>query len=119
MKLKEIIAERIKVLRELNHLSQTQIAKSLGTTQASIARYEQAVVFPKNEHLLWYSERFNVSLDWIYGRVDNLKMGFMKKEVKDYMSEDLKKIIGEELKPGQDIYEMIKSAVDEIAAKKK
>ena len=119
MGLKETIAERIKILRELNHLSQTVIAKSLGTTQASIARYEQGVVFPKNEHLLWYAERFNVSLDWIYGRVDDLKIGFMKKEVKDYMSEDLKKIIGQELQPGQDIYEMIEATVDEIVAKKK
>lgn len=117
MELKETIASRIKLLRELNKLSQLQIANFLGTTQASIARYEQGVVYPKNEHLLWYAERFNVSLDWIYGRTDNLKIGFLKKNVKDYMSEDLKKIIGNELQPGQDIYEMIKARVDELTEK--
>ena len=119
MELKETIASRIKLLRELNKLSQLQIANCLRTTQASIARYEQGVVYPKNEHLLWYAERFNVSLDWIYGRTDHLKIGFLKKNVKDYMSEDLKKIIGEELQPGQDIYEMIKERVDEMVEKKK
>ena len=66
MELKEIIASRIKELRVINGLSQVQIAKELGTTQASVARYERGEIFPKEVHVLWYADRFNVSLDWIF-----------------------------------------------------
>ena len=115
MDLRQIIAKRIKELREINGLSQAQLAKEMGITQASVARYEQGKVFPQEEHLLWYAERFNVSLDWIYGRTNQRKGGMLKKNLKKYMSEDVKKLIGEELEPGQDIYEMIKERLDEMA----
>ena len=114
MELKKIIASRVKQLREMNGLSQSKLAEKLGTTQASIARYEQGKVFPQEEHLLWYADTFNVSLDWIYGRTDYRRGGFLKKNMKQYMSEDVRKIIGDELEPGQDIYKMIKERLDEM-----
>ena len=115
MELKQIIASRIKELREINKMSQVQLAKEMGTTQASVARYEQAKVFPQEEHLLWYADRFNVSLDWIYGRTNQRKGGMLKKNLQKYMSEDMKKIIGDSLEPGEDVYEMIKTRVEEMA----
>lgn len=114
MELKEIIASRIKKLREMNGLSQAQLAKEIGTTQASVARYEKGTVFPQETHLLWYADRFNVSLDWIYGRTNSMRGGFLKKDLKEYMSDDVRKIIGEELEPGQNIYELIKERVEEM-----
>ena len=114
MELKEIIASRIKKLREMNGLSQAQLAKEIGTTQASVARYEKGIVFPQETHLLWYADRFNVSLDWIYGRTNSMRGGFLKKDLKEYMSDDVRKIIGEELEPGQNIYELIKERVGEM-----
>lgn len=115
MELKQIIASRIKELREINKMSQVQLAKEMGTTQASVARYEQAKVFPQEEHLLWYADRFNVSLDWIYGRTNQRRGGLLKKNMQKYMSDDVKKIIGDGLEPGEDIYEMIKGRLDEMA----
>ena len=114
MELKQVIASRVKELREMNNLSQTQLAEKMGTTQASVARYEQGKVFPQENHLLWYADTFNVSLDWIYGRTNYRKGGFLKKNMQKYMSEDLKKIIGDELEPGQDIYKMIKETLDQM-----
>ena len=115
MELKEIIASRIKELRVINNLSQVQIAKELGTTQASVARYERGEIFPKEIHVLWYADRFNVSLDWIYGRTSQRKGGMLKKNLQKHMSEDMKKIIGDSLEPGEDVYEMIKTRVEEMA----
>ena len=115
MELKEIIASRIKELRVINNLSQVQIAKELGTTQASVARYERGEIFPKEIHVLWYADRFNVSLDWIYGRTNQRKGGMLKKNLQKHMSEDMKKIIGDSLGPGEDVYEMIKERVEEMA----
>ena len=114
MELKQIIASRVKQLREMNNLSQTQLAEKMGTTQASVARYEQGKVFPQESHLLWYADTFNVSLDWIYGRTNSMRGGFLKKDLKEYMSDDVRKIIGEELEPGQNIYELIKERVEEM-----
>jgi len=67
------IAERLKVLRNSLGYSQKEIAAMLGTTQASINRYEHDQVTPPPEIILWYAEYFGVSLDYIYGRTDNTK----------------------------------------------
>ena len=114
MELKEIIASRVKELRTINGLSQVQIAKELGITQATVARYERGETFPKEVHVLWYADRFKVSLDWIYGRTNQRKGGMLKKNLQKYMSEDMKKIIGHSLEPGEDVYEMIKERVEEM-----
>ena len=66
----QIIAERLKALREGLKLSQTQIAKLVGTTQTSIYRYETANGLPPHNVLLWYADYFDVSMDYIYGRTD-------------------------------------------------
>ena len=66
----EILAERIKTLREGMKLSQAEVAKSVGTTQSSINRYENQVGLPPHKTLLWYADFFDVSLDYIYGRTD-------------------------------------------------
>ena len=67
----EIIAERLRALRNSLGYSQKEIAVMLGTTQASINRYEHDQVSPPPETILWYADYFGVSLDYIYGRTDN------------------------------------------------
>ena len=115
MELKKIISARVKELRDESGLSQVEIAKQLGITQATVARYEKGINFPQPEHLLWYADNFNVSLDWIYGRTNQRKYKNLKKNLEKYMSEDMKAIIGQSLEPGEDVYEMIKERVEEMA----
>ena len=57
-------------MREGVKLSQAKIAKMVGTTQASINRYEKQVGLPPHETLLWYADYFDVSMDYLYGRTD-------------------------------------------------
>lgn len=67
----EIVAKRIKGLRESAGLSQSKIAAMIGTTQASVFRYENGQASPPLEVLLWYADFFDVSLDYIFGRTDS------------------------------------------------
>lgn len=66
----KIIGERLRFLRESVKLSQAKIAKMIGTTQASINRYETDTTTPTTETFLWYADYFDVSLDYIFGRTD-------------------------------------------------
>jgi len=66
----EILAERMRTLREGMKLSQAKMAKLVGTTQASINRYENQVGLPPHKTLLWYADYFDVSMDYIYGRTE-------------------------------------------------
>lgn len=67
----EILAERLRTLREGMGISQAKLAKEIGVTQASVNRYETDKTTPTVETLLWYAERFDVSMDYIFGRTDN------------------------------------------------
>ena len=65
-----MINERLKELRVSAGLSQTKIAEMLDLTQTSIQRYESNRAEAPYRVMLWYSDHFDVSLDWIYGRCD-------------------------------------------------
>ena len=75
-----IVGERLKTLRTENRYSQTQIADMCGVTQATIGRYETGVAEPPIEKLLWYAEKFEVSLDYIFGRTDDQKGHLYEKD---------------------------------------
>ena len=66
----KIVGERLRFLREGVRLSQAKLAKLMGSTQASINRYEADASSPSQEKLLWYADYFDVSLDYIFGRTD-------------------------------------------------
>lgn len=66
----EIVGQRLKLLRESVKLSQAKIATLIGTQQTSINRYETNQYSPPLKVLLWYSDHFDVSLDYIFGRTD-------------------------------------------------
>lgn len=66
----EVVAKRIRALRESAGLSQAKIAAMNKLTQASVNRYENAQASPPLEVLLWYADFFDVSLDYIFGRTE-------------------------------------------------
>lgn len=65
-----IVADRLKALRDSVNLSQMKIAEMVGTTQASINRYEKGQSEPPLKTLLWYADTFDVSMDYIFGRTN-------------------------------------------------
>ena len=66
----DIMARRLRTLREKIGMSQAKLAKEIGVTQASVNRYETARTTPPVKILLFYADRFDVSLDYIFGRTE-------------------------------------------------
>jgi transcriptional regulator with XRE-family HTH domain len=66
----KIVSERLRHLRESIKLSQVKLAKLMGSTQASVNRYESDSSSPSQETFLWYADYFDVSLDYIFGRTN-------------------------------------------------
>lgn len=64
------VAQRLKSLRESVNLSQAKIAKLMGSTQASVNRYENGQSAPPLKILIWYADFFDVSLDYIFARTE-------------------------------------------------
>lgn len=63
------VGERIKALRETKDLSQKEIGKLTNKSQTAIYKYENNLSEADYSTLLWYADYFNVSTDWILGRV--------------------------------------------------
>ena len=66
----KVFAKRLKELRKENLLSQNQVAKTLGITQQSYARYESDTSEPSFEILVEISNLFEVSCDYLLGKTD-------------------------------------------------
>ena len=65
---------RLKELRKQRKISQLKLALDLNTNQNTISRYENLEREADYEMLLKISEYFNVSLDYLLGRTDNMEI---------------------------------------------
>ena len=63
-------AERLKDLRVEKNLSQRQLAKELGISQAAIARWESGSQIPNIVYGSHIAQYFSVSLDYLAGIED-------------------------------------------------
>ncbi|MDR2156228.1 MAG: helix-turn-helix domain-containing protein [Clostridiales Family XIII bacterium] len=113
------IAKRLKTLRNKLGYSQSELAKMIGVTQASINRYENDQVTPPPETFLWYADYFGVSLDYIYGRIDD-PQGASEKHtanaLKDQFSDDekLRKFVEFCFEPGTSGNDRLKEVIVEM-----
>lgn len=65
---------RLKELREARHLSQVRLAMELNLSQNSISRYENREREAGYETLVAMADYFQVSLDYLLGRMDQPDM---------------------------------------------
>ena len=109
------IAERLKTLRENLGVSQSKLAEEIGTTQASVNRYENGKVTPPAETLLWYADRFDVSLDYIFGRTE-LPQGKLYKyrPIHNVNSSEIKKFVEMCFDPKSPMNERLKQTLLEM-----
>ena len=63
-------AERLKELREDKNLSQTELARELGFSQAAIARWEKSVQTPNIDTAIIVAKYFKVTTDFLLGLED-------------------------------------------------
>jgi len=97
---REIVAERLRTLRTKNNYTQKQIAELTNIDPTTYAGYENKISTPALSALVRLADEYNVSLDYITGRTEDLG-GIKAKEEKD--SEEIQIIdrmsqIEEELK---------------------
>ncbi len=59
--------KRLKELRKLNSLTQTQLAGALGVTKATVSYYEKEERTPSPEMLVRIASVFHVSTDYLLG----------------------------------------------------
>jgi transcriptional regulator with XRE-family HTH domain len=71
-----MIADRLKYLRVSTGLTQAQLASKLSIQQSRIAMFEAGTTTPKASQLLDYANYFGVSLDYIFGRTDDIHGGY-------------------------------------------
>ncbi len=64
-------SKRLKELRTSLSLTQSEFAKEIGTTQATLSSYENTSKLPAIDILITIAHKYNVSLDWLCGLTDN------------------------------------------------
>ena len=115
MNINKIVADRLKSLRKDNKLTQTDMAKLLNVTQNAIFRYESGQNEPSLSTILFYSEYFNVSIDYIFGKERKITSSQMNKRASE--KEDIKEFINYCFTPGTELFELIKNYVKELVNK--
>ncbi|MGM0411608.1 MAG: helix-turn-helix domain-containing protein [Bacillota bacterium] len=78
-----MISKKLKELRKNNSLKQKELAKKLGLTQQTISKYESGIRTPNYEILVKIANEFNVSIDYLLGRVDYKRSANISK-IDDY-----------------------------------
>ncbi len=62
---------RIRELREERNLTQTDVARGLGTSHRNIGRWENGEVLPSSDMIIALADFFEVSADYLLGRSDD------------------------------------------------
>lgn len=65
---KQMIAKTLINLREVNFLTQTDIAHHLHLSSSTISHYEKGITVPPTEIILRLAEFYDVTTDYILGR---------------------------------------------------
>ncbi len=114
-----IVGKRLRELRISERYTQTQIAEMCGVTQATVGRYETGMAEPPLDKLLWYANKFEVSLDYIFGRTNNPKGMLYQQDIKN-----IKTVVSENneiesfaelcFKPGTELNAKLKDALIQV-----
>ena len=64
-------AERLKLLRKENGVTQKQLADSIGVTERAVRSYESGKMKPAFDAINSLADTFRVSADYLLGRSDN------------------------------------------------
>ena len=68
--LNETIAESIKNARKKKYLTQTELAKRVGVTHASISFWENGINIPNVKDCWRIADELNISIDELVGRIE-------------------------------------------------
>lgn len=117
-----MLGNRIKQLRIENNLTQNQFASLFGLYDSTISQYENSKRSPEYDIIIKIANKFNVSVDWLLGRVDSKDLVIMDihslpKELKDIGVEYL--MLAREMKDKDIPPEDVRKILDAINLLKK
>lgn len=69
-----MLNDRIKELRQARHMTQVELAKTLGLTKQCVSNWENDNVAPSVEMLVKIADYFCVSTDYLLGRDESLNL---------------------------------------------
>ena len=69
-----IFNDRLKLLRKENHLTQAQVAETLGMPTRSYQRLESDGAKTHYDTLIKIADYYQVSVDWLMGRTENRQL---------------------------------------------
>ena len=106
-----VLGRRMRKLREENKISQVDMAKELGMAQNAIFRYETGKSFPNYETLVFYADKFGVTLDWLCGRTE--VRGVLGAAVRRGIApEELQDLVDYVLTPGTEANDKLRAALE-------
>ncbi len=114
----QVVAQRLRTLRDSIGVPQTKLAELSGSKQSNINRYEHGEANPPFELLVWYADYFDVSMDYIFGRTDKPEgklYNFMPQYSED--SERFKQFIEMCFEPSSPMNGKLKQTLIDMVAK--
>lgn len=87
-------ATRLKTLREVAGLNQSELAKSLGVSRSSISFYEKGERVPDIEFLDKVTEFFGVPTNYMLGYIDNRKEEYINIGIETGLSDEAIEALG-------------------------
>lgn len=72
---------RIRELREKAGLRQIDVAKATGIDQKTLSNYETGKTNPDSYSLIQLADFFDVSIDYLVGRIDSIYPTFSKEDI--------------------------------------
>ena len=116
----DIMAIRLRTLREKIGMSQAKLAKEIGVTQACVNRYETARTTPPVKILLFYADRFDVSLDYIFGRTEKPQGKLYNNQTKPAVdSDEMRKFVDMCFDPKSPMNERLKQVLVDLLQQSK
>ena len=106
-----MFAKRLKELRKSKKMSQKELADILSVSPSTIGMYEQGRRKPDPDTLKLLANYFDVSIDYILGRLEERTMTFSS-EIKTqafHLSEDVSELSPEEIEQIEDYIRFVKS----------
>ena len=83
-------AQRLKELREYYGMTQAEVAECLNFSSAAISNYECGTREPGSEELILLADFFQVSSDYLVGRIDHSIQHGKKKIIQYTITENIK-----------------------------
>ena len=70
----ELIADKIRFLREQDHMTQAELAKKLGISRSAVNAWEMSLSDPSISSMAGLCRAFRVSADYLLGTQSNLTL---------------------------------------------